>query len=46
MYEYINSWVKLEKTEQYKEYVIDFLRSFCSVIRSNRRYVTQHKYNF
>lgn len=45
MHEYINAWVQIEKTEQYKEYVIDFLRSFCSVIRSNRKFVTVNRYN-
>jgi hypothetical protein len=44
MHEYINAWIPIEKTEQYKEYVIDFLRSYCSVIRSNRKFVTVNRY--
>lgn len=31
-----------EKTEQYKEYVLDFLRSFISTVRSNRKFVTHN----
>ena len=41
---YISNWVQLEKSEQYKEYVLDFLRSFLSTIRSNRKFIT-HNYD-
>ena len=27
-YNFIQNWIKIEKSEQYKEYVLDFLRSF------------------
>lgn len=39
-HEFIKSWVKIEKTELYKEYVLEFLRSFQSTVRSNRTFVT------
>jgi hypothetical protein len=40
---YIQAWVGIEKTEQYKEYVLDFIRSFCSTVRSNRKFITHNK---
>jgi len=46
---YVQAWISIEKTEQYKEYVLDFLRSFLSTIKSNRSFVTQkneHYKNF
>lgn len=43
MHAFINAWINIEKTEQYKEYVLDFLRSFCSTIRTNRKFVTHKK---
>ena len=42
-YNYIQNWLKIEKSEQYKEYVLDFLRSFLSTIKNNTKYVTQYK---
>ncbi|MCQ2819055.1 MAG: hypothetical protein MJ252_17470 [archaeon] len=39
---YIQQWINIEKTEQYKEYVLDFLRSFLATIRSNRKFVTNY----
>ena len=46
VYPYIQAWVSIEKTEQYKEYVLDFLRSFLSTVRSNRKFVTQNSEKF
>ena len=42
-YNYIQNWLKIEKSEQYKEYVLDFLRSFLSTIKNNTKFVTQYK---
>ena len=41
-YNYIENWISIEKSEQYKEYVLDFLRSFLATIRSNNKFVTQY----
>ncbi len=43
-YTYISNWVHLEKSEQYKEYILDFLRSFLSTVRANRKFIT-HNYD-
>jgi hypothetical protein len=43
---YVQNWVNIEKTEQYKEYVLDFLRSFLATIRSNRKGVTHYGESF
>ena len=43
---YIQQWINIEKTEQYKEYVLDFLRSFLATIRSNRKFVTQYSEDY
>ena len=43
---YIQNWINIEKTEQYKEYVLDFLRSFLATIRSNRKFVTQYSEDY
>jgi len=40
---YIQAWVGIEKEEQYKEYVLDFIRSFTSTCRSNRKFITHNK---
>jgi hypothetical protein len=45
MADYVNAWIVIERTEQYKEYVIDFLRSFACVVRSNRKFVTHNWYD-
>ena len=37
---YIQNWLAIEKSEQYKEFVLDFLRSFMATIRANRKFVT------
>ena len=39
---YIQNWLSMERTELYKEYVLDFLRSFLATIRANRKFVTQY----
>lgn len=39
---YIQQWINIERTEQYKEYVLDFLRSFLATVRSNRKFVTKY----
>ncbi len=38
--QYVQAWVSIEKTEQYKEYVLEFLRSFLATVRANRKFVT------
>ena len=45
-YNFIQNWLNIEKSEQYKEYVLDFLRSFLATIRSNRKDVTQYKEDY
>ena len=45
-YNFIQNWIKIEKSEQYKEYVLDFLRSFLATIRSNRKFVTQYSEDY
>jgi hypothetical protein len=45
-YNYIQNWIKIEKSEQYKEYVLEFLRSFLATIRSNRKFVTQYSEDY
>ncbi len=46
LYPFVSTWISIEKTEQYKEFVLDFLRSFLSTVRSNRKFVTNHKEQF
>lgn len=41
-FQYITNWVNTEKSEQYKEFVLDFLRSFLSTVRANRKFVTHN----
>ena len=41
-YNFIQNWLNIERSEQYKEYVLDFLRSFLATIRSNKKFVTQY----
>ena len=36
----------MERTELYKEYVLDFLRSFLATIRANRKFVTQYNEDY
>lgn len=43
---YIQQWINIERTEQYKEYVLDFLRSFLATIRSNRKFVTKYSEDY
>ena len=43
---YIQNWIINEKTEQYKEFVLDFLRSFLATIRSNRKFITQYSEDY
>ena len=43
---YIQSWINIERSEQYKEYVLDFLRSFLATIRSNRKFVTKYSEDY
>ena len=45
-YKNFQHWIKIEKSEQYKEYVLDFLRSFLATIRSNRKFVTQYSEDY
>lgn len=45
-HEYIQRWIGLEKSEQYKEWVLDFVRSFLATTRSNRKFVTHHNEMF
>ena len=45
-YNFIQNWLNIEKSEQYKEYVLDFLRSFLATIRSNRTGVTQYREDY
>ena len=45
-YPYIQNWLSMERTEQYKEYVLDFLRSFLATIRANRKFVTQYREDY
>lgn len=42
---YVKNWISIEQTEQYKEYLLDFLRSFMSTVRANRKFITQKKSN-
>ena len=42
MHDYINAWILIVRTELYKEFVIEFLRSFACVVRSNRKFVTNN----
>ena len=41
-YNFVQNWLNIERSEQYKEYVLDFLRSFLATIRSNKKFVTQY----
>lgn len=43
---FIQNWINIEKTEQYKEFVLDFLRSFLATIRSNRKFVTKYSEDY
>lgn len=43
---FIQNWLLLEKTELYKEYVLEFLRSFMATIRCNRKFVTQYSEDY
>ena len=43
---YIQNWLTIEKSEQYKEFVLDFLRSFMATIRANRKFVTQYREDY
>ena len=43
---YIQNWLSMERTELYKEYVLDFLRSFLATIRANRKFVTQYNEDY
>ena len=45
-YNFIQNWLNIERSEQYKEYVLDFLRSFLATIRSNRKFVTQYSEDY
>ena len=45
-YNYIQNWIKIEKSEQYKEYVLEFLRSFMATIKSNRKFITQYNEDY
>ena len=44
MREYITAWLSIEKTEQYKELVLEFLRSFCSTVKVNQKHNSHYKY--
>ena len=46
LYHYVQAWVSVEKSEQYKEFVLDFLRSYLSTVRSNRKFVTHNSDQF
>jgi len=39
---YIKNWISIEQTEQYKEFVLEFLRSFMATLRANRKFVTHN----
>lgn len=43
---FIQSWVNIERTEQYKEWVLDFLRSFTATILSNRKFITKYSEDY
>lgn len=34
---YIKNWLQIEKSEQYKEFLLDFLRSFMSTVNANNK---------
>jgi len=39
---YIKKWIEIEQTEQYKELLLEFIRSFTATVRSNRKFVTHN----
>lgn len=41
---FIQNWLIIEKTEIYKDFVLQFLRSFASTYLSNRKFVTVKEY--
>ncbi len=41
--DFISNWLKNEKTEEYKDYVLDFLRSFYTTYHSNRNHSTVYR---
>lgn len=41
--EFITKWALIEDAEQYKEYVLDFARSYYSTVKSNKPYTTTYK---
>lgn len=43
MREYVEAYLSIEKTEQYKDYILKFLRSFCSTVNANEKNKTHYK---
>jgi hypothetical protein len=43
MKEYTEAYLSIEKTEQYKDFILKFLRSFCSTVKSNQINKTHYK---
>lgn len=36
MREYVEAYLSIEQTEQYKELLLEFFRSFCSTVKVNQ----------
>ena len=43
MQPYVAAWLEIEKSEQYKDLVLQFLRAFCSTVKVNQKNNTHHK---
>jgi len=43
MHAYVASWLEIEKSEQYKDLVLRFLRAFCSTVKVNQKDQTHYK---
>lgn len=43
MQAYVASWLDIEKSEQYKDLVLKFLRAFCSTVKVNQKNNTHYK---
>ena len=46
MKEYVEAYLSIEKSEQYKDLILKFLRSFCSTVKVNQIDNTHYKYLF
>lgn len=40
---YVSSWLEIEKSEQYKDLVLRFLRAFCSTVKVNQKNQTHYR---